>query len=180
MTLSIGRQDPSTASRTPVRLMPEPSVEAHREALWRYLRHLGADRDVAADLCQSALAVWWERRADVEAGRDGAFLRTTARNLWRNWLRARGRSPEVSWGDAVDAVWNGPASPDERLLRLRACLDQLDGRGRQAIALAYTDQLGRRDIGERLGMSADGVKSLLRRTRLALARCIERREEEPS
>jgi DNA-directed RNA polymerase specialized sigma24 family protein len=58
---------------------------------------------------------------------------------------------------------------------LRECVDGLAGRARQAIELFYHDDLGRTDIAQRLEMTEDGVKSLLRRTRDVLRRCVEGR-----
>ena len=84
---------PSTVSSPPrpiASLAPE-ALAAHRAALWRYLRTLGADAATADDLVQEAFVVAL-RRADFDAGAPAAafaFLRTTARHLWLKSRRGR-------------------------------------------------------------------------------------------
>ena len=54
------------------------------------------------------------------------------------------------------------------------CLEKLAGRAKQSIELQYQQGLGREEVADTLGMSPDGVKTLLRRTRQKLRECIER------
>jgi DNA-directed RNA polymerase specialized sigma24 family protein len=49
----------------------------------------------------------------------------------------------------------------------------VNGRARQAIDLFYRDNRSRTEIGQTLEMTEDGVKSLLRRTREILRKCVE-------
>jgi RNA polymerase sigma-70 factor (ECF subfamily) len=81
--------------------------------------------------------------------------------------------------EAADSVWAAAAGSDGSLANyldaLRDCVDQLEGRARQAVDLQYRDHAGREAIASQLGMQADGVKTLLRRTRQILRECIERK-----
>ena len=79
-------------------------------------------------------------------------------------------SAEKVWAETVDS-----SSFDTVLETLRDCLKTLDGRTRQAIDLFYRDRLGRTEMAEALEMKPEGVKTLLRRTRDALRKCIERK-----
>jgi RNA polymerase sigma factor (sigma-70 family) len=56
---------------------------------------------------------------------------------------------------------------------LGECLEKLEGRAKQVVDLHYREQHGRAEIAARLEMTADGVKSLLRRTRDVLRQCVE-------
>ncbi len=47
--------------------------------------------------------------------------------------------------------------------------------GREVIEMHYRDRAGREAIATKLGMQADGVKTLLRRIRQVLRECIERK-----
>lgn len=153
-------------------------VQQHQAELWRYLRFLGATAELADDLVQEAflqlLRAPFEERTDTATA---AWLRTVARNLF---VRSFRRPPfELAELDAIEATWTGFARDDggeAALRRLRDCLERLDGRARQVVRLCYEERRSRREIGERLGIGEQGVKSLLRRTRAVLRDCIERRE----
>ena len=60
---------------------------------------------------------------------------------------------------------------------LRACLRALPARSRQVLQLRYGEKLSRAEIGERIGLGDEGVKSLLTRLREALERCIRQRQQ---
>ena len=79
------------------------------------------------------------------------------------WLR--GVSAGVKWNDDGD-TW---------IESLRECVERLSGRGREAIDLNYREELSREEIAQRLAMTPDGVKTLLRRTRAVLRQCVERK-----
>lgn len=151
-------------------------VRQHQAEVWRYLRFLGASAELADDLVQETFlqllrAPFEDRGPAARAG----WLRTVARNLYVKSFR---RPPfALAELDEIEAAWNGFAGDDAgdgTLAALRGCVERLDGRAREAIALHYDQRRSRREIGERLGLSEDGVKSLLRRTRALLRDCVER------
>jgi RNA polymerase sigma-70 factor (ECF subfamily) len=153
-------------------------VQNHQAEVWRHVRFLGASAELADDLVQEAFlqllrAPFVERNPAATA----AWLRTVARNQYVKSFRA---PPfQLADLDTIEAVWTGFVQEDAgeaSLDRLRACLDRLDGRAREVVRLHYEERRSRRDIGQRLGIGEDGVKSLLRRTRAVLRACIERRE----
>ena len=59
------------------------------------------------------------------------------------------------------------------------CTDvgELQDRGRRAVTLRYGERRSRSQMAELLGMTSDGVKSLLRRLRDTLRACVERKLE---
>jgi RNA polymerase sigma-70 factor (ECF subfamily) len=159
------------------------AVETHRLGIWRYLRFLGCDDAAADDLTQEAfLAI--ARGGNGEAVRDApAYLRGVARKLFFKWVRRSRREPSLEDLDdaylaEADEVWRqfaGDDGGDTWIESLRECVEGLSGRGRQAIDLHYREGHSREQIAQRLEMTADGVKTLLRRTREVLRQCVERK-----
>lgn len=151
-------------------------VQRHQAEVWRYLRYLGASAELADDLVQETflqfLRAPFEDQGDAQRA---GWLRKVARNLYVKSFR---RPPfAASDLDRIEAVWAdhaGHDGGDESLQALRDCLDKLDGRAREAVRLHYEDRRSRREIGERLEIGEQGVKSLLRRSRELLRRCVER------
>ena len=155
-------------------------VERHQAGVWRYVRFLGADTTEADDLTQEtffalARAQFVERDERQTAG----YLRVVARNQLMVLRRRQNREVNTVELEAADSVWAAAAGPDGSLTNyldaLRDCVDQLEGHARQAVDLHYHDHAGREAIATQLGMQADGVKTLLRRTRDVLRECIERK-----
>jgi RNA polymerase sigma-70 factor (ECF subfamily) len=152
-------------------------VATQQRALWRYLRALGAAPALADDLLQETFVAAWQRGLG-DARDAGALLRGIARHLWLRSRRAFARRRETAIADAVDALWAARSQQDggdAEVDALRACLDGLDGRARQALELLYGDGRQRREVAAALGMKENGVKMLLQRTRQLLRACIERR-----
>ena len=78
---------------------------------------------------------------------------------------------------AAEDVWARrmpDGDSDAFLDALTACCESLVGRARDAVNMFYREGLGREQVAAALGMTADGVKTLLRRTRDGLRQCIER------
>lgn len=162
-------------------LSDEQLVERHQRAVWRFLRWLGADPALADDLLQETLVRLLHRRAERGAlPTDDRALRswlcTTARNLFRN-ARARARDgvPLDDDGTLLAVFERDIADGDQRIVSLRECLGELPERSRAALLLHYRDQFDHQRTGSVLGLSAAGVKAMLRRLRHLLADCIERR-----
>ena len=153
-------------------------VRNYQAGVWRYLRFLGADESLADDLTQDTfLAVWKRSFVDHTPAATKLYLRTTARNLYLMSLRKRSREPNMDRLELADEVWQQLAGDDEELMldMLRECLETLNGRGRRVIDLCYRHDRSRAEIGREMELSDDGVKSLLRRTRELLRRCMEQK-----
>lgn len=172
---ATGRVVPCVQTRIPDR--EAVGLEEQRRCVWRYLRFVGCPRDAVDDLVQEVLLAGC--RAWPDGGMPTPWLLATARNQLRKLWRARGRSRELVDVDRLDRMWREHVEQDgEPTLRaLRACLGALPARSRQVLELRYRDGLGRDAIAARLGLAAEGVKSLLVRVREALRRCIQRRSD---
>jgi RNA polymerase sigma-70 factor, ECF subfamily len=165
-------------SETPTERAPHPlpGVVDALTSVRRYLRFLGCPTgelgDLAHDALLAGLARWRPDELPVP------WLLATARNLLRQHLRARARRRELHDVERLDAAWtaNGGDDAAGALARVVAeCVAQLPERSRAALTMRYGDGLARDGIADRLGLSAEGVKSLLARVRAALAECVRRR-----
>ena len=160
-------------------------VREHQSVVWRYLRLLGADPHEADDLMQEAFLLAAEHLRRGERLREPrAFLRTLARNLLiGSRRRASRRAPDVPWADAVDELLQAQpeALEDRRLALLRECVGRLGGRMREAVQLHHVDGVSCADVAARMGLGANGLKSLLLRARNALRECVQGKlQQEPS
>src|SRR3954471_18020351 len=174
-----------TAIEQKPRQMDEPTdlaslVERHQAGVWRYVRFLGADSTEADDLTQETfLAIARGGFVERDERQTAGYLRVVARNQLLVLRRRQNREVSTVELEAADSVWAAAAGPNGSLTNyldaLRDCVEQLEGRSRQAVTLHYHDHAGREAIATQLGMQADGVKTLLRRTRDVLRECIERK-----
>jgi RNA polymerase sigma-70 factor (ECF subfamily) len=152
-------------------------VEAHQAEVWRYLRFLGCDAAQAEDLTQETFLVLLRRPFEVVSRTaTSAYLRTVARNLFLQVRRRPESAMNLSDLDAAEALWSQHSGKDGGqgyLEALRGCLELLDERSRQALDLRFRDGASRETAARSLGLSEEGVKTLLRRAKLRLKHCID-------
>lgn len=154
-------------------------IQAHQAGVWRYLRALGCDSSLADDVTQDTfLAVLEKPFEDHGPAATAAYLRTVARNLFLSALRRMNRQVSLDSLDEIDrdwARWAGQDSGEAYLDALSHCLESLTDKARQAIQLRYRDEQSRSAIAAQLGMSEDGAKNLMQRTKQTLRECVERK-----
>ncbi|WP_197526292.1 RNA polymerase sigma factor [Botrimarina colliarenosi] len=157
-------------------------VRDRQAEVWRYLRYLGAEPTEADDLTQETfLAVARSTFVEASDQQTAGYLRTVARRQLLMLRRKQKRRCETTDLDAAETVWSeamwrdrSHGDPwDDHVDAARDCVEKLEGRVRQAIDLTYHQGESREAIATTLGMTADGVKTLLRRTREKLRECIE-------
>ena len=154
-------------------------VHEHQADVWRYLRYLGAAAEDADDLVQETFLAVARTPFELRSrGETAGYLRTAARNQLLMLRRRQGRRISTVELAAAEQVW-GEAAPagrfNEFLDALRECCEALEGRAQQAVDRFYRTGQSREELATELAMRADGVKTLLRRTRAALRACVERR-----
>lgn len=138
---------------------------------------LGATPDEADDLLQEAFLVLWRRGRFEDRGSEAAaaFVRQTGKNLLLRRRRDRGRH-EALIVELAERRWRRDRGRDDGeswLTALRGCLAALQPRAREAVLRSYR---GDRDgAAAALGLSPNGLKTLLQRARQALRSCVERR-----
>ncbi|MHC4513314.1 MAG: RNA polymerase sigma factor [Planctomycetota bacterium] len=156
-------------------------VGRHQGYVWRYLRYLGCESNLAEDLAQETfLAAFVHGIPDKNPPTAQAWLRTTARNLYCAHARQVQRRGEMTRLQELDAVFEVHAHPDlgqSYLAALDQCLQLLDGRGREVLHLRYREGASRAEMATAIGLSEEGVKTLLRRVKEQLRRCIEKRRQ---
>ncbi|MFO1076920.1 MAG: sigma-70 family RNA polymerase sigma factor [Planctomycetota bacterium] len=151
-------------------------VARHCRGLFRFVRCLGGPRELAEDLVQEAFVVAWRKgKQGLPAPALGAFLRRAARMSWLAQRRDSARG-EAAISDFALRHWEAEVADDGdvRLDAARRCVQRLEGRAAQAIDLAYRQERSREQIAAELEMTANGVKTLLARTRDWLEQCIRR------
>lgn len=150
---------------------------ANRAALLGYVQVI-ASRELADDALQETwLAVHRSRerfRADADPG---AWVRGIARNVAKQVLQKRGRHqlmPDDRLVDLFDQAEAEAAAedPGPEAELLRRCLDRVDTRQRELIALRYADDRSLAEIAAATGRSSGAVQVALSRLRSALADCI--------
>lgn len=161
--------------------LDEALVRRHQPSIWRYLRFLGASPALADDLTQEAfLALLRHPPEDRGDAATAGWLRTVARRSFSQSRASRRRGLEFASESAIEQAWleaegaaGDPADPYGDALR--HCLEGLSPRARRAVDLRYGDNASRDAMALALELTAEGVKTLLRRTRDALQSCIETR-----
>jgi RNA polymerase sigma-70 factor (ECF subfamily) len=154
-------------------------VRAYQAELWRYLRFLGCDNALAEDLTQETFLSLLKNPIVLESVASlPSYLRTIARNLY--FRRGGAPTPGIALEEVpdADAVWSAAVKEKDAgpyLEALRACVGGLDERSRRALDLQYRDRLSLEGAGEKLDLSREGVKTLLRRIRERLKACVEGR-----
>ena len=164
----------------------EQLVRDHQPAIYRYLRYLGAQLAVAEDLTQETFLATMKENPNQPDHPDDprwqAWLRGIARNLFLAECR-RSATQAIPLDDPTldhaEEVWASHFESEsawaDHLVALRACMEKLPPRQREALEMRYTNRTAREDMALALEMSEQGVKTRLRRIRVALARCIQQR-----
>lgn len=137
-------------------------------------------RDLAEDVLQEAYVKVWHAAGSYqpERGSPLTWLGTIVRRCAIDRLRRRrqeGESlPEEEW-DAIADDAPGPlqaAIADADARRLGICLDQLDERQRESVALAFLHGLTHSELAERLAAPLGTVKAWVRRGLDKLRTCL--------
>ena len=166
-------------------------VRTHQAEIYRYLRFLGASRDVAEDVMQEAFLAALNSKSvppDNQPGRRAAWLRGVARNCMLMHHRKYRKAATVTdphllqeTVDQAEEYWVDQflvgGDGFDYVQALRGCLDRLSPGQRRAVDLFYTHDASRMEMASTLNMTEDGVKSLLRRVRASLASCVRSKLE---
>ncbi|MEM7308246.1 MAG: sigma-70 family RNA polymerase sigma factor [Planctomycetota bacterium] len=167
-----------TVSSQKTRLV-EALVREHQGAVRGYLVVLGCPGHLLDDLVQDVfLALLRARFEDRGPASTAAYLRKIARHLYLKTMQRERRQPTASELAVAEESWEefqGSDGGDRYLSALTECLGRLRERARSVIGLRYEERLGREAIAARLGISGEGVKSILARTKRSLRECVQQR-----
>ena len=132
--------------------------------LMQYLRHNWRNASDIPDLRQEVYARVFEAARERLPENPKRFLLTSARNLLIDLVRREQVVPMETFGDfeALDVATDAP-EPDravierEELQRLKAALERLPARTREAMTLACFEGLSRQEIAKRMGVTPSRV-----------------------
>jgi RNA polymerase sigma-70 factor, ECF subfamily len=143
--------------------------------VWRVLRRLGLSTADADDAAQSVILIATQRLADIEEGRERAFLFRTASFVASREHRTRRRRPEDSVADLDDRE-SADGDPETLLAarrareRLDAVLRQMPQDLRAAFVLFEIEGLSKDEVALALEIPPGTAASRLRRAREDFAR----------
>lgn len=145
------------------------------------LRILG-DRQLAEDVLQDTYLIVWRKAEDFDPARASpiTWLATIARNRAIDRLRAAGSRIVVAPVEVLETRPDeAPLASDlvetgEEVVRLNACLDELEDRTARAIRTAFFEGVTYDQLAEREGAPLGTMKSWIRRGLLRLRSCLER------
>lgn len=163
----------------------EEVVRSHQAGIYRYLRFLGADDHTAEDLVQNTFLAAFKSSGHPDMTNiklRAAWLRGIARNIFLSFCRSNRAGPleiDSAFLEQAEHTWKSEFLRDgegfDYIEALRKCLETLPDKQREAVGLQYAQKKSRSEIAHILKMTEDGIKSLLRRARAALADCVNRR-----
>ncbi|MCR5871912.1 sigma-70 family RNA polymerase sigma factor [Sphingomonas sp. J315] len=137
------------------------------------------NREEAEEVVQEVYVKVWQRagRFDPERASPITWLAAIARNSAIDRLRARPAAPtapiEAAAAIADDTPGADAAIEDaEQQLRMRACLDALEGRTASAIRAAFFGGLTYAQLAERDAVPLGTMKTWIRRGLLQLRSCL--------
>lgn len=144
-------------------------VDTNFDFIWRSLRRLGVSRADSDDGAQRVFVVASRRLADIEPGKERAFLFSAAYRIAREMRRASARRPEASLDDVdlADPAPNPEQFADRRQARalLDEVLDALPLESRTVFVLFEMEELSMPEIALLLDVPVGTAASRLRRAR---------------
>lgn len=160
----------------------EALIERHQAGLWRFLRALGAEADLAEDIVQEAFLSVWNTPPSIPYSNAAAWmgwLRTVARNRFISIRRREKRKVSLGEMDAVEELFCtlSPDGSDNWLVALELCLasPHLDGRSREVLECRFRDGMTAREIALKFGMGESNVGVTAHRAMAKLRSCIVRK-----
>ncbi|MFC1587921.1 RNA polymerase sigma factor [Planctomycetota bacterium] len=154
-------------------------IENHQAGLWRYLRLLGCEDSKIEDLMQETFITAWKKPFKyINHAATSEYLRKISYNLMLTATRSKSLARLPENPDRYELAWRKFDRDDNGAAYMEAlqnCMQTVKHKANKVLNLKYRENLSLAEISASLGMSGDGVKTLLRRTKSALRQCIERK-----
>jgi RNA polymerase sigma-70 factor, ECF subfamily len=146
--------------------------------LFAYLLRVCRERAIAEELLQESFCRLLYAKQLPHAAHWRPYLFRIATNLMRDRWRRLKSNPENAWSDSpADAA---AADDDHDLsIDIRQALQQLKGRERQLLWLAYVEGSNHSEIAEVTGLKESSIRLLLYRARRRLAGIISGGPHQP-
>jgi RNA polymerase sigma factor (sigma-70 family) len=145
-------------------------VDAHADALFRFVAHRLRDRDEARDIVQESFLRLWMKVDQVEPEKGRSYLFSTALNLIIDRSRRQKfvARYEPSCEDVLVVLQPAAGVKEE----IRSALDRLSPRLRHLVILRDVEGYSYKEIAEMTGLDMTQVKVYLFRARKFLQRFI--------
>ena len=162
-------------------------VRDHQAGLRAYIRSLGVQDIWVDDLAQEAFLVAYRRQADFRDDADyGKWLRGIARHLVSNERRKEARRSRLIHEELtslfLESSRTNENDADSDFARLtpamEECVEQLAPHSRELLERRYAQEEQATDLARRFRTSAEAVRQNLRRIRLFVKECVERKLQE--
>lgn len=145
-------------------------VDAHFDFIWRSLRRFGLSAADADDAAQRVFVIASRKLAQIESGKERAFLFASAYRVVREIRRSRARKPEAPLASEAD-VPDTALNPEEFADRLRSralleeVLSEIPMEARTIFVLFELEEMTIPQIAALLQVPVGTVASRLRRGR---------------
>lgn len=166
-------------------------MERYEKPLFRFVYRFTGNESDAADLVQATFVKVYLKRARFKpTATFRTWLYTIAKNLCRDWARARQRKPLVPVGEIFDREMHSAAAagmsrteiadPGEETARreetgeLRAAIDGLPEELRSALILFCLEEHSQEEAATLLGCTAKAVETRVYRAKKILRQRLER------
>lgn len=143
-------------------------------------------REWAEDVLQEAFLSIWRAAGDYRASLSppmawmGLIVRSRALDLLRRRTADRSRVTDEFDDTMAETLASDAPTPEtlanasEQAFALHQCMEQLEGRQREVVSLAYLRDLSHGELAERLKLPLGTVKTWIRRSLEKLRVCMER------
>jgi RNA polymerase sigma-70 factor, ECF subfamily len=161
-------------------------VREHQSGLRAYVRALGVDEIWVDDVAQEVFLVAYRRQADFKAGADyGKWLRGIARHLVVNERRKAARRSRMMHEGIADLLLALTPADDSAFdavfarlnPAMQECVGQLSPRCQELLHRRYAHCENAASMARQLQMKAEAVRQNLRRIRMAVRECVDRKLE---
>lgn len=154
-------------------------ISLHQAMVWRYLRSVGAEAELADDLTQETFLEAIRRPFEqISDAATAGYLRRVAHNLLVSRRRREGRMVVTEHAEHMETAWTkwaGFDGGDRALEALSECFTQLTERAKMALRLRFVQDASRQAIADALGVGEHGAKNLMQRAKNALKECVEQK-----
>ncbi len=153
----------------------------HYTSVYRYVRYRVDDDLVAEDLTSEIFERAYRYRHTFQPGR-GAFstwVGHIAQNWVNNYLKGQQRRQADIEPDALDSLPAGDPDPESHLIGqetlqvLRDCLDRLNPRDKEIVALRFGMNTGNKQIAQQMNLKEHSVSVLIMRALERIRACQE-------
>ncbi len=176
-------QDANPQLSPPVGSLPVKDITTlislHQAMVWRYLRSVGAEAELADDLTQETFLETIRRPFEqISDAATASYLRRVAHNLLISRRRREGRMVVTEHAEHMETAWTkwaGFDGGDRALEALSECFTQLTERAKLALRLRFVQEASRQAIADALGVGEHGAKNLMQRAKNALKECVEQK-----